>query len=192
MLIISRSEALSAGRKRYFTGEPCKRGHTAERITINGRCTACQRDDQAKYYTEKPELLKERARSWKSKNREIVRQYDRRKSSGAAVTAKLKNWRRKNPEKAKAHDRNCNARRKGAVGKHSAGDIAQIIRHQRGRCAYCLTKITLANREIDHIQPLSKGGTNHRHNIQVLCRPCNQRKRDHHPAEFARSIGLLI
>ena len=38
---MSRDEALQAGRKRYFTGLPCRRGHLAERYTSMGGCVEC-------------------------------------------------------------------------------------------------------------------------------------------------------
>lgn len=38
---MTRAEAISAGRDRYFTGTPCKWGHVAERVTHNCTCTAC-------------------------------------------------------------------------------------------------------------------------------------------------------
>lgn len=40
-------------------------------------------------------------------------------------------------------------------------------------CVRCGTKKRLT---IDHIKPLSLGGTNDLENLQVLCRPCNSRK----------------
>lgn len=189
-----RRQAKARGESRYFTGVPCCRGHVVERATINGRCVECAREDARKYYNADPEGHKARATGWKSRNREHLRQYVVRRNTelGISVRDQLKKWRQDHPEKAKAHDRNCNARRKGAAGKHTAADIQKIIKAQRGRCAYCPTRLTLRNREIDHIEPLSKGGTNYRRNIQVLCRPCNQRKRDKHPIEFSRSLGLLL
>lgn len=38
---ISREDAHSQGLKRYYTGEPCKRGHTCERFTCNTGCVMC-------------------------------------------------------------------------------------------------------------------------------------------------------
>jgi hypothetical protein len=40
---ISWSEAKALGRKRYFTGKPCKHGHVAERQVPNGNCCECKR-----------------------------------------------------------------------------------------------------------------------------------------------------
>jgi hypothetical protein len=39
--IISREDARDKGLKRFFTGEPCKRDHIAERFTANGGCVRC-------------------------------------------------------------------------------------------------------------------------------------------------------
>lgn len=43
--IITRDEAKASGLKRYFTGEPCKRGHVAERYVNNGQCCGCATED---------------------------------------------------------------------------------------------------------------------------------------------------
>jgi len=46
----TRFEAKLAGRVRYFTDQPCKHGHVAERWTSSGDCTVCvlQRQRQPK------------------------------------------------------------------------------------------------------------------------------------------------
>jgi hypothetical protein len=41
MKIISRIEAIALGRKRYYTGKPCKHGHIAERSVVGSGCAAC-------------------------------------------------------------------------------------------------------------------------------------------------------
>lgn len=37
----ARKQAEKEGKKRYFTGFPCKHGHLAERYTNNGACVVC-------------------------------------------------------------------------------------------------------------------------------------------------------
>ncbi len=38
---VTRAEAKARGLKRYFTGNPCKHGHIAERYTVFGKCVVC-------------------------------------------------------------------------------------------------------------------------------------------------------
>lgn len=42
-VVISRRDAADSGKKHYFTGEPCKHGHTSPRYVTNGGCVACAR-----------------------------------------------------------------------------------------------------------------------------------------------------
>lgn len=42
----SRSEAITAGEKYFFTGKPCKHGHVADRYVGNGGCVECLRPKQ--------------------------------------------------------------------------------------------------------------------------------------------------
>ena len=42
-----------------------------------------------------------------------------------------------------------------------------------GRCLFCGSTERL---EVDHIKPVSKGGTNDLRNLQCLCAPCNRKK----------------
>ena len=41
MKIISRAEAKASGLQYYYTGKPCKNGHTTKRLTKRGQCTGC-------------------------------------------------------------------------------------------------------------------------------------------------------
>lgn len=58
MEIISRAEARALGLKRYFTGEPCKRGHIAERNTKKATCLACKAEASRLDTAADPEALK--------------------------------------------------------------------------------------------------------------------------------------
>jgi 5-methylcytosine-specific restriction endonuclease McrA len=56
---------------------------------------------------------------------------------------------------------------------HKFQDEIDLIKSVSGRCAICgSTK----NPTIDHIVPISKGGTDGVDNLQVLCGSCNSRK----------------
>lgn len=50
----------------------------------------------------------------------------------------------------------------------------QVLAKASNKCRQCPAKTNL---EIDHVQPISKGGTSDIENLQVLCRSCNRKKR---------------
>ena len=63
-----------------------------------------------------------------------------------------------------------------AAGGELATDIRSYIFLRGGNsCKSCGTGEDLT---IDHVFPISKGGTNHIDNLQVLCRRCNSSKKD--------------
>ncbi|CAM3843805.1 hypothetical protein [Parendozoicomonas haliclonae] len=43
MKIVTRQEAKALKLKRYYTGEPCHRGHYDERTLASGECITCHR-----------------------------------------------------------------------------------------------------------------------------------------------------
>jgi hypothetical protein len=75
--IISRTEALAYGLKRYFTGIPCPRGHVCERQVSNYVCCNCNIENMREWQKNNPEKEKEKKRKWRSLNREWYNQYAR-------------------------------------------------------------------------------------------------------------------
>lgn len=53
-MIITKQEAKINGYKRFFSGEPCKKGHVSERLTSSGECVSCKRDREHQKYTNDP------------------------------------------------------------------------------------------------------------------------------------------
>ena len=52
----------------------------------------------------------------------------------------------------------------------------QLMRQQDNTCVYCGYRRAASSLDIDHIIPVVRGGGNQIDNLQVICRPCNQRK----------------
>ena len=76
--IIRRDEARALGLKRFFTGEPCKHGHVAERDVNNRECMECSRERTRRRRAADPEGYREYGRKWRAANPEKPREYQRR------------------------------------------------------------------------------------------------------------------
>jgi 5-methylcytosine-specific restriction endonuclease McrA len=74
--ITTRAEARTQGRKRYFTGKACKRGHVAERYVSNLECVVCKYDkDKARaWHKHNKDKRGIQNRKWKRANAEKVRE----------------------------------------------------------------------------------------------------------------------
>ena len=57
------------------------------------------------------------------------------------------------------------------------------------KCAWCHKKVGLHR---DHIWPKSKGGSNKKENIQILCRLCGSWKADKLPQEIINELKKLV
>jgi 5-methylcytosine-specific restriction endonuclease McrA len=108
-----------------------------------------------------------------------------------AVIARAAAWKKANPDARRVSDHNRRARKRSSAGRHTKGDILEILKMQKGRCGYCREKLG-AKRHIDHIIPLSGGGHNGRRNLQILCARCNIRKSALDPIDFAQRLGRLL
>lgn len=56
-------------------------------------------------------------------------------------------------------------------------------------CFYCNIALTKLTRSLEHLQPLTRGGTNGYHNLTLSCKDCNLVKGDLTVAEFADYVA---
>ena len=218
--MIERKAAKARGMRVYYTGRLCVHGHDAVRYTKSGACIICTRERTAKQrenpayrerarrynreYSQRPEAkarrkernqqhhVKETARRYrqkpevKKKRREAMREYSKRPE----VKERLRQYRRDNAEYFATHARNRRAVEK-ARGSHTDEDVAEILASQDGRCVYCRKQVG-DDYHVDHVVPITKGGSNNKDNLQICCPSCNRHKSDRDPVEFAQEMGLLI
>jgi 5-methylcytosine-specific restriction endonuclease McrA len=143
------------------------------------------------------------ARTWRTTNRDHVRMYDKERDAtrtrvrtqtpASAETHRLssKLWPKKYPDKARQFWRRKRAIRQGAPGYHTLADVERIRLAQKNCCAYCRRKLG-KKFHVDHIQPLSRDGTDWPNNLQIVCGSCNSRKHAKDPIQFAQELGLLV
>lgn len=194
--IITRKKAKELGLSKYFTGKPCLRGHVAERYSRCGKCTECQSLYLEKYRKNNREKYLASLRGYHQRNRERVlsRQRSYYQENAELMRERARNYFRENPEVKRRHERKRRSQKLNAQDLGYKFCEKSALRLQRGRCANCYEKVGVNRKKyhVDHIVPLSRGGSNDPTNLQILCVECNLRKSAKDPIEWARENGRLL
>jgi len=148
----------------------------------------------ARYYSANADLVLAYQKSYQKKNWEHVRTYssawraenkDKKKASDSA-------WKKENPMALRVHNQNRRARKRANGGALSNGIYRALFAAQNGKCA-CGCKQPLGESfHLDHIMPISLGGTNTDDNVQLLRSSCNLQKGGKHPVTFMQERGFLL
>lgn len=139
---------------------------------------------QKRYREDNKEKLSEYKKQYRQDNKEYFTNYKKhhRQTPKGKALKKVSNQKRR-------------AIKKQVGGSFTATQILELFEKQKGQCVYCKTKLYKTGNNkyhADHIQPLSKGGSNDISNIQLLCSSCNLSKNDKLPEDFAQQFGMLI
>lgn len=132
---------------------------------------------------EKVKRRREAARAWKRRNRDKVREARRRYylENRERELSEARAWRARNGDRLavyvarhRGYVRDWQAKRKAErTGKVAMFDPATVRSDYGSRCWACGSTDSLC---MDHIIPLSIGGSNFAHNLRLLCASCNARK----------------
>lgn len=115
-----------------------------------------------------------------AKNRANVAAHAR--ATPERVNAANQKWRRQHPEQAAAIGKaNC-ANRRAAPGKLTTAEVQMLRAAADSVCAYCLQ--LCVKPVLEHVIPISRGGTNTPDNIVMACQWCNNSKGTKTPLEF--------
>ncbi len=146
-----------------LTCSKCKEEKAADqfpkdRTKANGRsshCKRCKSEYKKRYYGENPTKKREEYIQWKAKY----------------------------PWRYKAHNiRRGMATRDRQKGRETRlpaiATILEIWRKDSFRCYYCQVVCVLENISIDHMFPVSKGGSHSKENLTTCCLACTLIKRD--------------
>jgi len=142
---ISLKEAAAAGLARYFTGEPCKHGHVAERRVRDRSCTGCDRAKRARHYyadretylakqrlrqNENRENTRAASRAWKARNTARVADYmlAYRQTYREALAEADAIRRAADPDKYRDIHRRWVLDNNGVKNAHTAGRLAHVKR----------------------------------------------------------------
>lgn len=131
------------------------------------------------YYTDPAhrEAHKVTTAAWHVRNREAVAINRRRlylTRQQATIADVVREYRKRNPGK---HAEIENRRRARKLAQFVAPvDTPAIRDRDGGLCGICGQSVPVEQQSLDHIIPLSKGGTHEPNNVQLAHRACNSRK----------------
>lgn len=169
--IVKRQDAISNGDKFYFTGRPCKNGHIDQRTVIGSNCLSCTRKRRDRWNDLNADKKKMLDAEWQRNNKEKVAERNRK-------------WQIKNKDKFRAYTAKRRAKERETGGYHDEADILEHLLMQGWMCASCKSDLRVTGYEVDHIIPVSKGGSSWPDNIQCLCRSCNRSKGNKFPEDW--------
>lgn len=136
------------------------------------------------WYIEHPGYNAANSRQWRTEHPDYGTIYhhkwrednpEKQKAAVARQNERIKQRRKTNPEEIRVKGRMYSYRHR-ALGKLKAEDIAYIATRDNWKCGICGRRVSRTSFSIDHILPVSRGGTNARENLQLAHLRCNHRK----------------
>lgn len=116
-----------------------------------------------------------KSKRWKEENGDRVLLY--RVKNRDRLREQRRLWHTKNMGKVRAIVHKRRARELGNGGSFTSAEWEALCTKHGNRCLACGKEGALT---VDHVLPVSKGGTGDIGNIQPLCLPCNLKKYDRH------------
>lgn len=194
-----------ASERKYRMLNPEKVLETARRYRDSHRKEIQQR--QREKYNSNPEKYRNASRESQHRHREKYKEYNKtyyenniekerqrslnyQRKNRIVVREKQRLYRLSNLNKDRIKSQRRRSRKKGASGKYTLADIANQLKSQHSKCYYCGVNLDDIY-TIEHVVPLSRGGSNAPDNIVISCPHCNFSKGTKLPHEWPEGGRLL-
>jgi len=184
MELISQTSAKEAGKIRFFTGRPCKRGHLVERMVVDGLCIECKKIHTFAWRKDNKHKVDAAKKAWIAENRERSRLVKNTWNAQHKEAQKIRSrrWYEMNKEKSlESHyrwaDRNP-ATVTAAAARYRASELQRTppwadknMIEVIYKLAKVMSEITGVEYQVDHIHPLqgkTVSGLHVETNLQIL------------------------
>ena len=147
------------------------------------------RDRSRRYFKNNKEKVNARCRRWYEEHKKERAEYGKiyRMENKELVAKRYRNWYNANLDKVKLNSDRCRARKYGAYGDHTSEELKQLKENNKN-CYWC--GIYVGDKyHVDHVIPLSRGGTNYISNLVISCPKCNLSKYNKLPSENGYPAG---
>ncbi len=160
-----------------------KTGASAPKHGFAMPCKACQRGARAarqlEYRKRHPERVKASQTEWLAKHPDYERERGKRRYQADPAYRErgakaAREWAKAHPEYYRAAAKLRRARLSGVVCDLTDQETRELFEEYAGLCAYCHAAATT----IDHVMPISAGGSHSKANLVPACKSCNSSKHD--------------
>lgn len=159
---------------------------------VGSWCKECAAKKKKEHYQPHKRKVTTSVKIYQQIHKEEKLAYDKEynRTHREQIRIREKEYWQSHPEQLKANTHNHRARKLTNGGTHTAEDIQKQYTNQKGKCYYCSKKVG-KKYDVDHIIPLSKGGSNSPENLVIACPSCNRAKKDKLPHEWFEGGRLL-
>jgi len=189
----SNKEECTAYQRRYYAAnkEKCdaasKRYSKAHKEEIAAKAKAYRKDN--------PEYIAARDKKTYLANREKRTASSRKYRDGHKEECAARNlqWWQDNPDKARAFNAKRRALKKGATTEPLPDNYDRgLYEAQRGLCFYCGEILEETGQHLEHMTPLSRGGSHSLANLCLSCPTCNLKKGTKTAEEFVAYEAVAL
>lgn len=132
------------------------------------------------YYKDNREECDERTKKWRDNNVNYIKKYTKRYNeiNKEKRNEYSKKWRIKNPDRVRQYQIDNRADHNARTVRYRARKLNQTPLNTNMKIIqfYYIVATTLTDYQVDHYQPLNKGGLHHEDNLQLLEKSLNQQK----------------